>query len=76
MFKYIIPLLQTSEGGALCPPSDVCVRRFLCPSFTLIKLPPHKSPEWSRLVSGPEAKCSSLEIKNTTSFTVGYQIFS
>ena len=27
--KYIAPLL--SEGGTLHPPSDVCVRSFLCP---------------------------------------------
>ena len=31
------------------PPSDVYVRSFLCP-LSLIKLLPHKSPEWSSLV--------------------------
>ena len=53
------------------PPSAVYVRSFLCPFFTLIK-PPHKSPEWSSLVSGPKAKSSS-EIMNLKSFTVMYQ---
>ena len=40
--------------------------------FTVIKLLPHKSPEWSSLVSGPEGN-SSLEIMNPKSFTVSYQ---
>ena len=33
----------------------------------------HISSEWSSLVSGPEAKFSSLEITNLTPFTVSYQ---
>ena len=35
--KYIAPFAKTSRGH--CPsPSDVGVRSFLCPFFTLIKL--------------------------------------
>ena len=45
---------------------------FSVPS-TLIKLLPHKSSEWSSLVSGPKAKSSS-EIMNPISFTVSYHL--
>ena len=40
--------------------------------FTVIKLLLHKSPEWSSLVSRPEAKSSS-EINNLVLFTVSYK---
>ena len=40
--------------------------------FSVMKLLPHKSSEWSSLVSGPEAKSS--EITNPTSFTVNYHL--
>ena len=65
-------LAKTGKGGTLHPPSDVCVRSFLCPFFTLIKLCFTKALEWSSLVPGPRAKSSS-EITNPTSFTTGYQ---
>ena len=48
--KYIAPLLKSSKGATLCTPSDVYVRNFLCPSFTLIKLWYAKAFEWSSLV--------------------------
>ena len=41
--------------------------------FTVMKLQPHNSPEWSSLVSGPEAKSSS-EIMNPILFTVSYHL--
>ena len=31
-------LMRLVSGGTLQPPSDVCVRSFLCPFFTVIKL--------------------------------------
>ena len=43
------------------------------PFYTLIKLCYAKTLEWSSLVRGPEAKFSSLEIMNPTSFTINYQ---
>ena len=66
-------LAKTSKGGTLHPPSDVCVRSFLCPFFTLIKLCYTKTLEWSTLVPGPKAKSSYSEITNPTPFTVSYQ---
>ena len=50
--KYVIPFPKTSEGGILCPPTDVYVRSFLS-FFTLIKLL-HKS-SW---VIKPGLDCS------------------
>ena len=66
-------LAKTSKGGTLHPPSDVCVRSFLCPLSTLIQLCYTKALEWSSLVPGPKAKPSS-EIMNLTLFTVSYHI--
>ena len=43
------------------------------PFYTLIKLCYTKTLEWSSLVRGPEAKSSSLETMNPTSFTISYQ---
>ena len=54
------------------PPSDVYVRCFLCPFYTLIKLCYTKALEWSSLVPGPKAKSSSSEITNLTLFTINY----
>ena len=69
--KVYNSLAKTNEGGTHHPPSDVCVRSFFCPFFTLIKLCYTKALEWSSLVPGPKAK--SLEIINPTSFTISYQ---
>ena len=63
---------MTGKGGTLHPPSDVCVRHFLCPFLSLIKLCYTKAPERSRPVPGPEAKSIS-EITNPTLFIVSYQ---
>ena len=53
-------------GGALSAPFwCLCQKRSLF-LYTVIKLLPHKSPEWSSLLSGPEAKSS--EIMNPTPF--------
>ena len=67
-------LAKTSKGGTLHPPSDVCVRSFLCPLSTLIQLCYTKALEWSSLVPGPKAKPSSSEIMNPTLFTVSYHM--
>ena len=56
-------LAKTNKGGTLWPPSDVYVRSFLCPFFSLIKICYTKAFEWSSLVPGPKAK-SSLEIRS------------
>ena len=66
-------LAKDYQGDTLHAPSDVYVRSFLCPFFTLIKVCYTKAFEWSNLVPGPEAKSSSSEITNLTSFTVSYQ---
>ena len=60
VYKALIRLVVS--GGTLHPPSDVYVRTFLCPFYTLIKLL-HKSSWVIKLVPGPEAKSSS-EITN------------
>ena len=62
-----MPLPNTSERGAVrpLPPLPMSVSEAFSATFTVIKLPPHKSPEWSSLLSGPEAKSSS-EISNLT----------
>ena len=66
--KYVRPG-KTSKWGSL-PPSDVCVRNFLCPFFTVMKLLKHKAlSDWS-WVSCPKAKFSPSEIMNLTPFTV------
>ena len=46
-------LAKTSKGGTLRPPSDVCVRSFLCPFSYLNKTLLHKS-SWV-IKPGPEA---------------------
>ena len=46
-------LSKTSNGGTLHPPSDVCIRSFLCHFHSLIKLCYTKAPEWSSLVPCP-----------------------
>ena len=46
---------------------------FSVPIYTLIKLCYSKALEWSSLVPSPEAKSSSSEITNPTSFTISYQ---
>ena len=61
--------IKIAWRGTLRPPSDVYVRHFLCPFFTLIKLYYTKALGWSCLVPGPKAKSSSSEITNLTSFT-------
>ena len=38
LVKVYKALIRLVKGGSLCPPSDVYVRSFLCPFFTLIKL--------------------------------------
>ena len=66
-------LAKTSKGGTLHPPSDVCVRSFLCPLSTLIQLCYTKALEWPSLVPGPKAKSSS-GITNPTPFTISYHV--
>ena len=69
--KKYSSLAKTSEGGTLCPPSDVCVRGFSV-LFHFNKTLLHKALEWSSLVPGPEAKSYSLETMNLTPFTINY----
>ena len=54
----LIRLLKTSGWGTLHLPSDVCVKSFLCPSYTLIKPCYTKALEWSSLVPDSKAKSS------------------
>ena len=61
--------LLVSSGDTLCPPSDVYIRSFLCPFFSLIKLCYTKALKWSSLVPGPEVKSSSSGITSPTPFT-------
>ena len=60
--------------GHSLPLSDVCQEVSLS-LFTVVKFLPHKSPEWSNLLSGLEAK-SSLDIMNLTLFTINYHMDS
>ena len=39
-------MLKTSKGATLHPPSDVCVRGFLCPTSYFYKTVLHKHSEW------------------------------
>ena len=55
--------LKTSRGVFFLSPSDVYVRSFLYPFYTLIKLL-HKSSEQSSLISGPRLNSSPPEAKN------------
>ena len=59
--------------GALSIPFLMSMSEAYSVPFTVIKLLPHKTSEWSSLVSGPEAKSSS-EITNQTSFTISYHL--
>ena len=61
-------IANTNKGALFLPPSDVCVRSFLYPFYTLIKLL-HKSSEQSSLISGPGLN-SSLKAKNPGIFLV------
>ena len=72
LVKVYKALLRLVRGVHSPAPSDVCQKPSL-PLFTVIKLLPHKSPEWPSLVPDPEAKFSSSEIRNPTLFTVSYQ---
>ena len=68
--KYIAPLLRLAgggRGGTLFTPFWCLCQNLSLSLFTVIKLLPHKNPEWSSLVADPEAK-SSLEIANPTLF--------
>ena len=51
-------LLKTSKGALFLSPSEVYVRSFLYPIYTLIKLYYKNSSEWSSLVSGSRLKSS------------------
>ena len=68
--KYAAPLLRL-VGSTLCFPSDIYVRSFVS-FFTIIKLLSHEVLSVWSLNPGPEAKSSSLEIRNLTPFTVNY----
>ena len=69
LYKALIRLAR----GAFSVPFWCLCQKLSLPFFTVIKLLPHKSSEWSSLVPSPEAKSSS-EISNLTSFTISYQI--
>ena len=68
--KCIAPLLRLASGALYALFWCLCQKLPLS-LFTVIKLLPHKSPDWSSLVPDPEAKFSS-EITNLTWFTVSY----
>ena len=53
-------------------PSDVYVRRFPNPFFTVIKFLPQEALRAWSLISGPKAKFSSSAITNPTSFAINY----
>ena len=59
--------------GTLPAPIWCLYQKFYLSFFTVIKLLPDKSPEWSSLAPDPEAKFSSLEIMNPILFTISYQ---
>ena len=65
-YKVYNSFANSSEGVLFLPPSDVYVRRFLYPFYTLISLL-HKSSEPSNLISGPGLN-SPPEAKNTGVF--------
>ena len=71
--KVYTSLAKTSEGALSARFWCLCQKLSLS-FFSVIKLLPHKSPEWSNLVPDPEAKFSSSEITNPTPFTVSYQL--
>ena len=65
-------LLRLASGIFSAPFWCLCQKISLS-LFIVIKFLPHKSPEWSSLVSGPKAKSSPSEITNPTLFTISYQ---
>ena len=67
--KYIALLLRLGHS----PPVWCLCQKLSLSLFTVNKLLPHRSPEWSSLVSGPKAKSSSSDIMNPTSFTISYK---
>ena len=68
----VAPLLRLA-GGTLRPLLMSVSEASSVAFYTLIKLCYSKALEWSSLVPGCEAKSSSSEIMNPTSFSVGYQ---
>ena len=42
LVKVYKALIRLATGGTLCPPSDVCVRRFHCPFLYFNKTLLHK----------------------------------
>ena len=74
VYKALVRLLS---GGHSPSPAPVPILRsmsedFSVPFHSLIKLCYTKTLEWSILVPGPEAKSSTLEITNSTPFTISY----
>ena len=57
-------LLKTSKGVSFLTLSDVYIRSFLYPFYTLKKTLLHKSSKWSSLFSGPRSKFSPPVAKN------------
>ena len=76
--KEVYKALKRLARGALCLPLLMSMSKaFSAPFYTLIKLCYTEALEWSSLVpGGEEAKYSSLEITNPTSFTVRYHTIS
>ena len=72
--KCIAPFLRLTSGALSASLWCLCQEVALS-LFTVVKFLPHKSPEWSSLVSGLEAK-SSLDIMNLTFFTISYHMGS
>ena len=65
--------LMKLVSEALSSPFWCLCQKISLSFFTVIKLLPHKSSEWSNLVPDPKAKSFSLEVTNPTLFTTGYQ---
>ena len=68
VYKALIRLM----GGACSVSILMSMTEAFLSFFTVIKLLPHESPEWSSLVPDSKAKSSS-EIVNPTLLTVSYQ---
>ena len=73
--RYMALLLRLASGAFFIPLLMSVSEAFSVSFHTLLKLWYTKALEWLSLVPGPEAKSSSLEITNPTSFTVSYQLF-
>ena len=73
MKKVYKALIRLTRGAFSIPLLMSISEAFSASFLTLIKLCYWKALEWSSLVPGPEAKSSSLEITNPTSFTISYQ---